>query len=224
MKCPHCNDSFHEAWQGGGTVNVQDPHSHHWDLQYLTCPECLRLVVRLIRWDQNPHGAVVAVDEPIIFPQHRIRPIPQEVTGEFRQDFSEACAVLDLSPKASAALSRRLLQHILRERAGVKEKTLEKEIEKVVEQGHLPTDLAEDLDALRQVGNFAAHPIKSEESGAVVEVAPGEAGWLLDLVEELLDYYFVRPAIRERKREELNEKLSTAGKPGLKTQAKDESA
>jgi len=41
----------------------------------------------------------------------------------------------------------------------------------------LPGHLAEDLDAIRNVGNFAAHPMKSTHTGDIVEVEPQEAEW-----------------------------------------------
>jgi Domain of unknown function (DUF4145) len=213
MECPHCQHAIHASWQQyGRSLGRSDPDVDHWDLEALECPECGRLVVRLRAWSRTNHNYT----NPMIYPKVRIRAIPEQVTGEYREDFQQACAVLDISPKASAALSRRLVQHILREKAGVHERTLDKEIEKVLAAGQLPTDLAEDLDALRNLGNLATHPIKSEESGVIVPVEPGEAEWLLDLVEELLDFYFVRPAVRETKRAKLNQKLAEAGKPPLR--------
>lgn len=132
------------------------------------------------------------------------------------EHFNEACLVARDSPKASAALSRRLLQHILREKGGFRERTLDKEIEKAIASETLAPDLAHDLDMVRSVSNFAAHPIKSTHTGEVVDVEPGEAERLLDILEELLDHYFVRPAIRARKRAAFNAKLAEAGKPILR--------
>jgi hypothetical protein len=68
----------------------------------------------------------------------------------------------------------------------------------------------------RVLGNFGAHPIKSEETGAVVEVEPGEAEAALDMLRELLDFFFVKPARREQRRAAWNAKLAEAGKPPLK--------
>jgi hypothetical protein len=45
-----------------------------------------------------------------------------------------------------------------------------------------PYYLAEDLHRVREVGNVAAYPIKDEATEAILEVEPGEAEWLLDLV------------------------------------------
>jgi len=41
-------------------------------------------------------------------------PVPSEVPPEIPPDYVEACNVLPISPKASAALSRRCLQNMLR--------------------------------------------------------------------------------------------------------------
>ncbi len=73
------------------------------------------------------------------------------------------------------------------------------------------------LDAVRNIGNFAAHPIKSLGSGEIMEVEPGEAGWSLDVLKELFAFYFVRPAAIQKKRAALNEKLIEAGKSILKS-------
>ena len=82
--------------------------------------------------------------------------------------------------------------------------------------GTLPSSLADNVDAVRQVGNFAAHPIKSTSSGEIVEVEENEAEWLLDVLEGLFDFYYVAPARAASKRDALNQKLADAGKPQLK--------
>ena len=143
-------------------------------------------------------------------------PIPKEVPIEFSGDYTEACLVLQDSPKASAALSRRCLQHILREKAGVKKSDLADEIQQVIDGGKLPSHLTESLDAIRNIGNFAAHPIKSKSSGEVVDVEAGEADWNLDVLEALFDFFFVQPELIKKKRAALNQKLGDAGKPPMK--------
>jgi Domain of unknown function (DUF4145) len=114
-------------------------------------------------------------------------------------DYSEACLVLPDSEEASAALSRRCLQHLLREKSGAKKGDLANEIQQVLDSGKLPTYLAEDLDAIRNIGNFAAHPVKATNSGAIVDVEPREAEWLLNVLEGLFDFYFVQPGARTSK-------------------------
>jgi len=90
-------------------------------------------------------------------------PCPSEVPKKFAEDYIEACLVISDSPKASAALSRRCLQHILRETAKVKPSNLANEIQQVIDSGTLPSHLVEVIDAVRNIGNFAAHPLKSEK-------------------------------------------------------------
>ena len=128
----------------------------------------------------------------------------------------EACLVLADSPKASAALSRRCLQHILREKAKVKiPNDLGKAIAEVVADPGVPTDISMSLDAVRNIGNFSAHPNKSMNTGEIVAVEPGEAEWCLEVIEILFDFYFVRPADIERRTIALNQKLTETGKPPM---------
>ncbi|GAH58046.1 unnamed protein product, partial [marine sediment metagenome] len=76
--------------------------------------------------------------------------------------------------------------------------------------------IAEQVDAIRNVGNFSAHPIKSKVTGSIVKVDPGEAEWNLDVLDELFDFYYVQPERIKKKRAALNQKLRQPGKPLLK--------
>ena len=73
-------------------------------------------------------------------------------------------------------------------------------------------NLAESIDSIRNVGNFAAHPIKSTNSGAILPVEPEEAEWNIDVIEGLFDFYFVQPAKVATKKAKLDKKLKDAGK------------
>jgi hypothetical protein len=138
------------------------------------------------------------------------------VPALFADDYKEACLVLSDSPKASGALSRRCLQNLLREVAKVKPGNLADEIQQAVDSGGLPSSLVDSIDAIRNIGNFAAHPMKSQKSGEIMPVEPGEAEWNLDVLESLFDFYFVQPEVIRKKREALNKKLQDAGKPPMK--------
>ncbi len=128
--------------------------------------------------------------------------------------------MLSDSPKASAALSRRCLQHLLREKGEFRKRNLDEEIQAAIDSKTLPPMLADSLDAVRTIGNFAVHPIKSKSSGEIVPVEPYEAERQLDTIEALFEHYFVQPAILRAKRAAINEKLADAGKPGLKESTK----
>jgi hypothetical protein len=181
-------------------------------MNHYMCPACKRYTFALTR--DYTEGESLKRREFMVYPKAYNRiPLPPEVPTEFQEDYQEACLVLPDSPKASAALSRRCLQHLLRDKAGIKKKDLYQEIEEV--KNHLPSDLGEALDAVRVIGNFSAHPMKSTNTGEIIPVEPGEAEWLLDVLEQLFDYYFVRPAKLAAARAKINEKLKEAGKPEL---------
>lgn len=229
MKCPHCEESVHDVWKdiyvGSAKVDKDSYEYRSWVLRSLRCPKCERMVLMLREFDggygeeaiPNLGSSKIVKDHPVL-PKAILRSrLPKDVPEEFSEDYHEACLVLADSPKASAALSRRCLQHFLREKMSVKPDDLAKEIQAVLDEGKLPTHLAKGIDAVRTVGNFAAHPIKSKSTGELVEVEPGEAEWLLDTLESLFDFFFVQPIELERRREALNVKLKEAGKPPLKS-------
>lgn len=220
MKCPHCLVSFHEEFK---EENVGIDRDGGWRILFCHCPACKRLVIVLShfkvveymgqppKWDHTP------LQNYLVRPRGPQRPSPPaSVPDLFANDYKEACVVLSDSPKASAALSRRCLQHLLREVVKVNHSTLFKEIQEVIDSGKLPSQIAEAIDAVRNIGNFAAHPIKSTSSGEIVEVEPGEAEWTLDVLESLFDFYFVQPELLKAKRDALNKKLSDAGAKPMK--------
>ena len=140
---------------------------------------------------QRPHGEQ---QWSLVRPKASGRPpIPPEVPEEFAEDYREACLVLADSPKASAALSRRCLQLILRKQLGAQGRTLYDEIQWVIKHGNLTSSIIELLDVPRKVGNEAAHPTLSD-AGLILDVEPWEADWCLEIIEALYDQLFVLPA------------------------------
>jgi hypothetical protein len=210
MKCPHCLTEFHDNQTEIFRGNDKDGT---WSIFQRTCPACERMILSLLKLIPVKGFA----DEKFFRPKASLRPPPHaEVPKEIAEDYIEACNVIADSAKASAALSRRCLQHILREVAKVKQSDLFSEIQEVIDRGNMPSHIAESLDAIRHIGNFAAHPTKSKSSGEVLPVEPGEAEWNLEVLEALFDFYFVQPAIVKKKKDALNAKLKEAGKPPMK--------
>ncbi len=218
MKCPHCLISFHATPEERPIGQDLDGS---WALILDTCPECERFIFTLAsgvgvliqgRTVLNPINA-----QYLVRPKTMSRTPPsKDVPPEIAADYIESCLVLADSPKASAALSRRCLQLLLRGHASVTPGNLFDEIQQVIDSNQLPSHLVESIDAIRNIGNFAAHPIKSTSSGEILQVKPGEADWNLDVLESLFDFYFVQPEIIKRKREALNAKLYEADKPEMK--------
>ena len=192
-------------------------------VKYTECPNCNRITVVMENGEmrKNQHGQFSSLANVtqsfLVRPRGSSRPaVPPQVPKDIAEDYSEACLVIADSPKASAALSRRCLQHLLREAAGVKHSNLFSEIQEVIDSSALPSYITEGLDAVRVSGNFAAHPIKSTQTGEILPVEPGEAEWNLDILETLFDFYYVQPDIVAKKKAALNAKLQSSGKPPLR--------
>ena len=217
MICNHCSTAFHSIAMGD--ARVADDVEGRWEIERDMCPECKKVNLYLIHSVND--GALVGqsgsvptyerVSRRLIRPKGTSRkPVPDEVTKEVAEDYEEACLVLPDSPKASAALSRRCLQSILHGAAGIDHGNLHNEIGEAISKGGLPTHLADDLHAVREIGNFAAHPNKSTNTGEIVGVEPEEAEWNLEVIESLFDFYYVQPARAKARRDALNKKLKDA--------------
>lgn len=171
------------------------------------CPSCERVTVVMA------HATKDTERSRIVWPENVVRaPIPDAVPPHIAEDFREAVLVLGLSPKASAALSRRCLQHLLREQ-GYPQNDLVAQIDAA--RAELPRYIGHELDVVRVVGNFAAHPMKARHTGEILGVEDGEAEWTIEVLEMLFDHYYLRPSDVAARRNALNDKLSKAGKKPL---------
>jgi hypothetical protein len=134
MVCPHCKVAFHEKWNKQFLFTVQT--SGDWYAHATVCPECEPVTISLSA------SGNVQVDFPPMrwtaYPKGAARPVPAQVTEPYASDFQEACTVLPDSEKASAALSRRCLQAILRDKAGCKKKDLADQIDEVIDCARRP--------------------------------------------------------------------------------------
>jgi hypothetical protein len=219
MQCPHCLIEFHATKR---CIHLADDPEGRWAIEILMCPkpDCKKVIFYLLHGNGNlssSDGFEVKSNRYLVRPRGISRsPIPPQVPRNIAEDYTEACLVLTDSAKASAALSRRCLQSLLREAAKVKPTNLDNEIQQVLDSKILPSYLAESIDAVRNIGNFAAHPMKSTTSGEIIPVELGEAEWNLDVLESLFDLFYVQPDIIKQKRDALNKKLTDAKKPPMK--------
>ena len=162
-ECPHCRTVVQFPY----SKTIEDVFAPMKDAEEMRvtivrCPNCQRLVatIEIGEFERFGSGGVRfrSNSEYVVWPLAYVRPIPAEVPQHIATDYHEAAAVLNLSPKASAALSRRCLQSVLREAGKATQKNLVNQIEFVIP--NLPTYIAENIDAIRNIGNFAAHPTK----------------------------------------------------------------
>lgn len=128
-----------------------------------------------------------------LIPPSESKHFPDYVPKAIREDYGEACLIRELSPKASATLSRRCLQGILRDYWKVKPGRLVDEIKEVKER--IDPIAWDAIEAVRKLGNIGAHMEK--DINIIVEVDPEEATLLIGLVETLLKEWYV--AREERK-------------------------
>ncbi|MHB8050877.1 MAG: DUF4145 domain-containing protein [Coriobacteriia bacterium] len=161
-----------------------------------TCPnpECgeYEIESRLFRYDLtgNTYGPVgEALLEWHLKPSSSARVFPDYIPKPILDDYAEACAIRDLSPKASATLSRRCLQGLIRDYWKVSKPRLVDEIRAIKDRVDPLT--WEAIDAVRGVGNIGAHMEK--DISVIVDVDPGEAAMLIGLLEILMrDWYVAR--------------------------------
>ena len=225
MKCPHCNVAFIDRDRRVFKVEEYEDESYY--LVARICPVCQQVIVELSldRVQQGNFldllaraltgGGPAQSGRPLrqwtklIWPTGIVRdPVPTEVPEEYAKDYKEAALVLAAgSANASAALSRRCLQNMIRHKIGVNRQNLYQEIEEVINDPNAHSQVKSSLHYLRELGNFAAHPEKNGV-GAIVDVEEGEAEWCLDTIEVLFEIYFVRPARDEEMRKLIDAKIT----------------
>ena len=200
-----------------GTITTQV-----WGYRATACTRCEEPIVELGALRVQQSGVRVAIPDSWqrVFPRvGKVKHLDASIPEEFAQDYREAHLVLDLSAKASAALSRRCLQGILRAQ-GYLGGNLSQQIDRLLAEADttkaIPSKLRTTVDAIRQFGNFSAHPITDQTTLQVIPVEPEEAEWCLEIVDEMFDHFYVGPDIARQKKAELDKKLAAAGKPPSK--------
>lgn len=129
-----------------------------------------------------------------IYPQSFAKQFPEYIPEAIRNDYEEACNILTASPKASATLSRRCLQGIIRDYWKVSCATLSKEIDALKEK--IDPELWKAIDAFRKIGNIGAHMEK--DVNTIVDIEPDEADKLIKLIELLMKEWYITSHERQQ--------------------------
>lgn len=172
-----------------------------------SCKE-LTIIVSFNRATMHSSGQIFVSDEEIEVIGQRpssLRLIqPNYIPAPIVQDYYEACDILKLSPKASATLSRRCLQGVIRDFCGIsKPRLIEeiKELKKRIGSSTAPQgvtgDIVDAIDAVREIGNIGAH--MEADINVIIDVDPNEARSLLSLVELLFKEWYVARHDRQQR-------------------------
>jgi len=152
-------------------------------VKFFHCPKCDNFMIKVVGLGELTKG----IEVPILPKSNAIK-FPDYVPESIRNDYEEACAIVWLSPKASATLSRRCLQSMIRDFWKVNETTLYNEIsalESKVDKAQWNV-----LNALRKLGNIGAHP--ESDVNLIIDIEPDEAAKLLKVIELLIKQWYIK--------------------------------
>ncbi len=165
-----------------------------YELTISRCPHCNKEKITIKRYNVDNPNKNYSYDEDLI---ENVRPkftgirFPEYVPLAIRQDYEEANTILKLSPKASATLSRRCMQGMIRNHFGVTdERTLKGEIDAIKESPLMSKEVLDALNALRDIGNIGAH--MENDINLIIDVDEGEAERLIKFIEYLINTWYIQ--------------------------------
>lgn len=165
-------------------------------------PKCREYAIdsklyRTERRTQNGMYYTALVEPPLMSwqlrPKSGAKQFPEYIPRPILDDYDEACLIVSDSPKASATLSRRCLQGMIRDFWNISKARLIDEIAEL--QGKIDPTTWAAIDAVRAIGNIGAHMEK--DINLIVDVDPDEAQLLIGLIEVLLKDWYVGRHERE---------------------------
>lgn len=183
-----------------------------------TNPQCRRISLSLDLFGFVYNGPVGRQQKYLtqrLLPRSNSKPQPDYIPLALREDYEEACAIRDLSPKAASTLVRRCLQGMIRDFCGINNKpTLDKEIKALkalVDEGKAPSGVTAEsvnaIDHVRSIGNIGAH--MERDIDLIVEVDPNEAQVLIELVQMLFEEWYVARHQRQERLERIKDIAET---------------
>jgi Domain of unknown function (DUF4145) len=162
-------------------------------------PKCREYQLRAILYKTKFSGGGYSLDgTPLLTwqlkPRSTAKQFPPYIPKPIIDDYEEACLIASDSPKASATLSRRCLQGMMRDFWHITESRLVDEIDGL--HGKVDSTTWDAIDAVRKIGNIGAHMEK--DINLIVDVDPDEAQLLIGLIESLLQAWYVERYEREQ--------------------------
>lgn len=206
-KCPFCghnatitNERYSSNSHTFSKENKYGPQTVRTLVTICPNPDCLEYTLQAALYDRHLVGSYWGdtknpKQQWSLIPAASIEAFPDYVPQVIRDDYREACLVRNASPKASATLSRRCLQGMIRDFWNVSGSTLFEEINKIEEEVDPTTWDA--IHAVRSIGNIGAHMEK--DINLIVDVEPEEADLLIELIETLIKEWYVARHKREQR-------------------------
>lgn len=152
-------------------------------ITFYRCPKCAHYSIHV-----KGYGSAVQKIDTFIKPVSMAKQFPDYIPRAILDDYEEACAIVTLSPKASATLSRRCLQGMIRDFWGISgKKRLIDEIEAL--QDKVPPTQWKVLDSLRRIGNIGAHP--ENDINLIIDIEPTDAKKLIAVIELLIKQWYI---------------------------------
>jgi hypothetical protein len=249
VECPICGKVSRPEWSpfyadvhksdSDVLLARQQKHRYHYvGLDWMRCAheDCEELIVRV--HEQRPKGWIDGTGAPLMgtdtwFARPRFgeskRPIHSLVKDPYRTDYLEATALLDISPRMSAVLARRILGDLLKDFAGKKHWSLTARIRAFIKDGTHPSSLTTNLDHLREIADFGSHTQEAEaesETGemetVIIDADRDDAEWTLDLVDRLFDYLIVTPSRDEEMKQKWDDNIRRTKRKELRPTSYDE--
>lgn len=189
FSCPYCQSLFaiHSSTyrsvivcKDGYFTNSADPSAV--EVEFFICPKCKKITVK-----STGYGAETYFPCTPLLPNSTARKFPDYIPESIRRDYEEACAIINLSPKASATLSRRCLQGMIRDFFQISKNSLYEEIDAI--KTKIPAEQWAVLDGLRRIGNIGAHMEK--DINLIIDIEPDEAQKLIKLIELLIQQWYI---------------------------------
>jgi uncharacterized protein DUF4145 len=232
LRCPACDQHTPDAFQ---PVQVRPPGMHddgteievghtRYVVEWMPCGnnDCGEVLIQvtereIVEWRGPDDVPVVRERSVLVWPSGTParRKVDPAVPARLRDDFIEAAALLDLSPRMSAVLARSILADLLEEYAGHKQFSLADRIDSFNRNTDHPRALRENLHHFREVADLGAHTKRSDQ-GNYIKVDRDEAEWTLGLVQRLFDSLIVTPAADEKMRFAIDTKLKAANRRPIK--------
>ena len=178
-----------------------------WDSARCPNSECreVSLIVFLTEWLSAGGGLPprpgMTLEAWTLRPESLAKPLPHYIPAPIQEDYREACLIAEKSPKASATLSRRCLQGMIRDYWKIKKNRLIDEINALEERVDAST--WEAIKAVKDVGNIGAHMEK--DINHIIAVDPKEARLLLRMIEQLINDWYVHRFEREKRTKDIIE-------------------